>query len=403
MRKSGSPRLSRRSFVAGAAAATTAATIGEMVTAPSASAHEHGGPSISFEPWGHTDEGTVRRWTLSNGRGLVVRILNYGGILQSIEFPDRHGRMANVTLGFNSLAGYTELIPPNTTPNPAYFGAIIGRYANRIGHAQFRLDGATYHLPPNNNGNTLHGGTRGFDKHLWADSSFRRNGEVGLRLTLTSPDKDQGFPGTLHAEVTYTITRYSGIRLDYRATVSGKATVVNLTNHAYWNLQGEGSSTIYDHRLLLRASHYTPVDAGLIPTGRIASVHGTPMDFTRPTPIGARVRDSFPQLVLGRGYDHNWVLDRSGTGMHLAARLSDPTSGRVLSVITDQPGIQFYSGNFLDATLIGTSGRMYRQGDGLALETQHFPDSPNKPNFPTTVLRPGQVYRTTTIYQLGVR
>ena len=385
-----SPKLSRRAFVAGAAVAT--ASVAAVAEAGSASAATQ--PSISSEPWGNTDEGPVTRWTLSNGHGLRVRILDYGGILQTIETPDRRGRMGNVALGFDNLPDYVAKSP--------YFGCITGRYANRIALGTFTLDGVTYHLPINNPPNSLHGGTRGFDKHIWDTTPFKHGHDVGLVMRYTSPDGDQGYPGTLHSQVTYTITRSGGIRMDYKATTEAP-TIINLTNHAYWNLAGEGSSDIYDHRLLLRADRYTPVDPTLIPTGAIDSVHGTPLDFTRLTAIGARIRDSHPQLVIGRGYDHNWVLTRHGSGLELAARVTEPSSGRVLSILTDQPGIQFYSGNFLDATLVGTSGRMYRQGDGFALETQHYPDSPNHPNFPSTVLRPGETYRTTTIYQLGVR
>jgi aldose 1-epimerase len=384
--------LSRRAVIG--AAVAMVATAGMAASAATAAPSSHGVASISSEPWGSTSEGAVQRWTLTNAHGMVVRILTYGGILQEIDVPNRHGHNANVTLGFDNLADYVAKSP--------YFGCITGRYANRIALGTFTLDGVTYHLPINNPPNSLHGGTVGFDKHIWAATPFRHGGNVGLVMTHTSPDGDQGYPGTLKATVVYTLTKGNGIRMDYRATTD-KATVVNLTNHAYWNLAGEGSGTIYGHRLFLNADAFTPVDSTLIPTGAIDPVAGTPMDFNHPTAIGKRIRDgSFEQLVFGRGYDHNWVLDRkSATGLELAARVTEPGSGRVLSILTDQPGIQFYSGNFLDGTLVGTSGRMYRQGDGFALETQHFPDSPNHANFPSTVLRPGQVYRTTTIYQFS--
>jgi aldose 1-epimerase len=391
----------------GALAGTVALTVG--VTSPAspstagpgtaglAAADRGGGASISSEPWGRTTEGAVQRWTLTNRHGVRVRILTYGGILQSIVVPDRRGRMANVALGFDNLADYVAKSP--------YFGSITGRYANRIAKGRFTLDGTTYQLPINNDPNSLHGGTVGFDKHIWSATPVRHHDSVGLVLRFTSPDGDQGYPGRLAATVTYTLTDGNGIRMDYKATTN-KATVVNLTNHSYFNLQGEGTGSIEDHRLLLKASRYTPVDATLIPTGELARVGGTPMDFRHATAIGKRIRDGFEQLVIGRGYDHNWVLDRrrsgSGAGLELAARLSDPTSGRVLRVLTTEPGLQFYSGNFLDGTLVGTSGRIYRQGDGLALETQHYPDSPNHSNFPSTVLRPGQVYHSTTVYQFGV-
>jgi aldose 1-epimerase len=349
-------------------------------------------PRIDKEAFGTTAAGEkVDRYTLTNGN-VRVRILTLGGILQTIETPDRRGRLANVTLGFSTLAPYET--------NSPYFGAIVGRYGNRIALGTFTLDGVTYHLPINNPPNSLHGGDIGFNKHVWAATPVHGRNSVGLQLAFTSPDGDQGYPGALSTQVTYTLTASGGIRMDYRATTT-KATVVNLTNHAYWNLAGEGTSAIYDHQLTLNASRYTPVDPTLIPTGTLDPVAGTPMDLTRPTPIGAHVRDSFPQLLLGRGYDHNFVLDRRGGGLSVAARVLEPTSGRTLTVLTTEPGIQLYTGNFLDGTLVGTSGRVYRQGDGFALETQHFPDSPNKPNFPSTVLRPGQVYQTTTVYQFG--
>ncbi|MEV4641251.1 aldose epimerase family protein [Actinoplanes sp. NPDC049548] len=362
-----------------------------------ASSSQAGGrPTITKEAFGSVSGRAVDRYTLTNGR-LRVRILTYGGILQTVEVPDRHGRTANVTLGFATLDGYV------TSKNPAYFGALIGRYGNRIANGRFSLDGRTYQLPINDPPNSLHGGNAGFDKRVWNAAPVTGGDSVGLRLTYVSRDGEEGYPGTLRTTVTYTITRHQGIRIDYQATTD-RATVVNLTNHAYWNLGGEGTGTIDDHRLLLHASRYTPVDATLIPTGAIDPVAGTPMDFTRPTAVGARNRSAFPQIRYGRGYDHNWVLDRRDTTyrrLESAARLSDPASGRTLSVSTTEPGIQFYGGNFLDGTLYGTGGRSYRQGDGLALETQHFPDSPNHANFPSTVLRPGQVYRSTTVYQFG--
>ena len=375
-------------------AVATVGLFGLTAAASSSSGHR---PTITKASFGSLADGTpVDIYTLTNSRGMEVKILTYGGILQSIRVPDRHGRLANVTLGFDNLADYVAKSP--------YFGCITGRYANRIALGTFHLNGTTYHLPINNPPNSLHGGDVGFDKHVWAATPVRDRHSVGLELRFTSPDGDQGYPGTLANKVTYTLTNRNEIRMDYRARLVGDSdlkTVINLTNHAYWNLAGEGSSDIHGHKLTLNASHYTPVDPTLIPTGAIDPVAGTPMDFRHSTAIGARIRNGFEQLVIGRGYDHNWVLDRHGSGLELAARVVEPRSGRVLEVVTDQPGIQFYSGNFLDGTLVGTSGRMYRQGDGFALETQHYPDSPNHPNFPSTVLAPGQRYQTTTIYRFS--
>lgn len=367
--------------------------------------HGNGNPSVTKEAFGAVDGKAVDRYTLANG-SMSASIITYGGILQELQAPDRRGRLANITLGYKDLAGYTMLRgdPPAPPANPSYFGAIIGRYGNRIGKATFKLDGETYTLDANNGPNSLHGGDQGFDKFVWDAQPFQEHGRVGLKLTRTSAEREgctpppgcTGYPGNLDVEVDYTLDKHDNLRLDYTATTD-KATVVNLTNHAYWNLSGEGTGTIYDHRLTLNADGFTPVDPTLIPTGTIAPVAGTPFDFRTPHAIGERIRDDNEQLRFGQGYDHNWVLNRHGSsGLVEAARLRDPASGRVLTISTKEPGIQFYSGNFLDGTLYGTSGHAYRQGDGLALETQHYPDSPNQPGFPSTTLRPGETYSTST-------
>lgn len=355
-------------------------------------------PKIDRELFGALPDGTrVDRYTLSNGRGMRVRVITYGGIIQTIEVPDRRGRIANVALGFKTLTDYVER-------NSPYFGAIIGRYGNRIANGRFTLDSVPHQLAQNNGQNHLHGGTAGFDKRVWAATEVREGSTVGLRLSRVSPNGEENYPGNLTVAVTYRLTPNNTIRIDYRATTDAP-TIVNLTNHSYFNLAGDGTGDINDQLLQLNASRFTPVDAGLIPTGALDPVGGTPMDFRRPTAIGERIRDGgFQQLVFGRGYDHNFVLDRrdpSFRELELAARVFEGRSGRVLTMRTTEPGIQFYSGNFLDSTLVGTSGKMYREGDGFALETQHFPDSPNHPNFPPTVLRPGQVYQSTTTYEFS--
>ncbi|WP_236796912.1 aldose epimerase family protein [Amycolatopsis sp. GM8] len=382
--------FSRRTAIAAGAAG--AAAVGFAGVSPAAAAGK--APSVTRENFGKADGQTVYRYTLENGRGMRVRILTYGGIIQTLEVPDRRGHTANVVLGFPTLADYVAKNSPEAGGG-VYFGALIGRYANRIAKGTFTLDGQTYHVPVNNNGNSLHGGLVGFDKKVWDVAPV----PGGIKLSLTSPDGDQGYPGTLKATVTYTLDSQNRLSIEYTATTD-KPTVLNLTNHSYWNLAGEASGDIYDQKLQITADRYTPTDTTQIPTGELAPVAGTPFDFRTPTAIGARVNDDDPQLITGQGYDHNWVLNRSGS-LSVAARASDPSSGRTLTVLTDQPGLQFYSGNFLTGTLVGTGGKTYRQSYGFALETQHFPDSPNQPSFPSTVLRPGQTYRTTTVFALS--
>jgi aldose 1-epimerase len=363
------------------------------LAAPAAAAQRS--PTITQERWGTVGGQPVDLYTLTNSRRMRVRISDYGGIIQSIRVPDRRGRRANVTLGFDDVQDYVEDSP--------YFGCITGRYANRIAEGRFTLDGVQYQLAINNPPNTLHGGEVGFDKRIWDATEIRRRNRVGLRLTYTSPDGEENYPGTLRTTVTYMLTNRNEIRMDYHATTDAP-TIVNLTNHAYFNLAGEGSGTIAGHRLRLNANRYTPVDPTLIPTGELARVRGTPFDFRRPRAIGARIRSDHRQIVIGQGYDHNFVLNRPNLeddSMIRAAHVREPRSGRVLEIFTTEPGIQFYSGNFLDGTLVGTSGRVYRQTDGFALETQHFPDSPNKDNFPSTVLRPGEEYETSTTYRFS--
>jgi aldose 1-epimerase len=387
--------IRRRAARIGVAVLLAVATASLLGVSASDASGSRGHLDVKRERFGTMPDGTpVHRYTLSNARGMEVKLITYGGAIQSLRVPDRHGRKANVTLGFSTLEGYLN-------PANPYFGCITGRYANRIARGRFVLDGVVHDdLAINNPPNHLHGGNVGFDKRVWDAEVVRTKGSVGVRFHYVSPDGEENYPGTLDTTVTYTLSNRNALRMRYQATTDAP-TIVNLTNHAYWNLAGEGSGDINDHKLRLEASHYTPVDPTLIPTGAIDPVAGTPMDFTRSTRIGKRIRDDFPQLVIGRGYDHNWVLDRRGSGLELAARLEDPGSGRVLEVLTEEPGIQFYSGNFLDGTLYGTSGRAYRQGDGLALETQHYPDSPNHPNFPSTVLRPGERYDTTTVYRFS--
>jgi aldose 1-epimerase len=356
-------------------------------------------PSITSEPFGQVDGNPVTRYALTNGRGMRVRILTYGGIIQSIEVPDRTGNADNVVLGFPTLAGYVN----NTGSAKTYFGAIIGRYGNRIARGAFALNGNEYHLPVNNNGNSLHGGTAGFDTKVWQATQQNGGDSVGLKLQYVSPAGEMGYPGTLTTTVTYTLDQNNELRINYHATTDAP-TVINLTNHSYFNLAGEDTLDVYDHKVTIYADNYLPTDPAQIPTGQIVPVKGTPFDFTSPTAIGARITANDPQLLLAHGYDHNWVINRgNNTGLVEAAKAEDPKSGRTLTVSTTEPGVQFYTSNFLDGALIGTSGHTYRQGAGFTMETQHYPDSPNHPTFPTTTLDPGQTYDSTTVFAFGAR
>lgn len=350
-------------------------------------------PGITKRAFGKTtNQEQVELYTLTNANGVEVRIMTYGGTVVSLKVPDRNGKLDDVVLGYDSLDGYLK--------NSPYFGAIIGRYGNRIGKGRFSLDGKEYTLSKNDGENTLHGGTRGFDKAVWKAAEVKTKDGVALSLGYFSKDGEEGFPGNLSVTVVYTLTNKNELKIDYSATTD-KTTVVNLTHHSYFNLASHG--TVLGHEVMINAGKFTPVDAGLIPTGELRSVKGTPMDFTASNAIGARIDQPYEQLVLGRGYDHNWVLDRSSKNPLLAARVYEPTSGRVIEVYTTEPGIQFYSGNFLDGTITGKGGSVYDKRSGFCLETQHFPDSPNKPGFPSTVLKPGQKYHTITIYRFSVK
>jgi aldose 1-epimerase len=349
---------------------------------------------IASAPFGTLPSGEkVDIYSLRNDNGVTVKFLSYGGIITEIDVPDRRGRFADIVLGLKTLHEYRVHSP--------YFGAIVGRYANRIAKAQFTLDGKTYHLPANNGVNALHGGTSGFDKRIWAVRTEKGAASVSAVLTYTSPDGEEGYPGTLQVTVTYTLDNANTFRIDYEAATD-KKTVVNFTNHSYFNLAGNGSGSVGHQLLQINADTYTPADAAQIPTGSIDPVTGTPLDFRTLTPIGARLTDPFPQLVLAHGYDHNWVLNKPSAGaLSFAARAYDPVSGRILDVDTTEPGIQIYTANHLDGGFVGSSGTIYRQTEAFTLETQHFPDSPNHPGFPSTELKPGDVFRSTTIFRFS--
>jgi aldose 1-epimerase len=350
-----------------------------------------GTSTMQKRSFGKTSGGqAVDLYTLTNKNGMETTIATLGGTVVSLKAPGRGGSFADVVLGFDSLEGYLA-------PNP-YFGALIGRYGNRIGHARFSLDGKEYTLARNNGENSLHGGIQGFDKRVWT----ARELSDSLELTYVSPDGEEGYPGALTATVKYSLTDANELRIEYTATTD-KATVLNLTNHSYFNLAGAGEGDILKHEMTIAADRYTPVDAGLIPTGELRPVEGTPFDFRKPVAIGARIGNDDEQLKLGKGYDHDYVLSAGGGKLALAARVTEPTSGRVMEVLTDQPAVQFYTGNFLDGSIKGKGGKTYGHRYGFCLETQHYPDSPNHPAFPSTVLRPGERYHTVTVYRFSAQ
>ena len=351
---------------------------------------------ISNERFGFTPDGEeVQLFSLANDDGMEVCITNYGAIITAIKVPDRHGRFADVVLGHDTLEGYLN--------RSRYFGAICGRYANRIARGKFHLNGSEYSLATNNGENHLHGGLKGFDKVMWQAKEI----SGGIQLTYLSRDGEAGYPGNLETRVNYILTDYppvlaetNELTIEYFATTD-QNTVINLTNHSYFNLAGAG--TILDHELTINADAFTPVDQGLIPTGEIRGVQDTPMDFTRATAIGARINDDYEQIRLARGYDHNFVLRTETAGLRSAATVYEPTTGRVMEVMTTQPGMQFYSGNFLDGSLVGKREQAYVKNSGCCFETQHFPDSPNHPAFPTTVLKPGEQFQQTTVFKFSTR
>lgn len=347
---------------------------------------------ITVEPFGKLEDGTpISLYTLSNSTGMKMKVMNYGGIITSLLVPARDGKLVDVVLGYDSLEAYVKRNP--------FFGALVGRYGNRIANGSFTLDGKKYQLVKNNNGNHIHGGTKGFDKVVWTIEEVPARDGVALKLSYLSPDMEEGYPGNLKAEVTYTLTEDNTIRFDYKATTD-KKTVVNLTQHTYFNLNG-GQGNILDHEIALNADRFVPVNEALIPTGELMPVEGTPFDFRTPVAIGARINADHPQIRYGRGYDHTWVIN--GEGMRTAAVVTDPSSGIEMTLRTTEPGVQFYTGNFLDGSITGKKNVVYHQRTGFCLETQHFPDSPNQPGFPSVVLSPGETYTSTTTFSFQAR
>jgi aldose 1-epimerase len=346
------------------------------------------------ETWGTLPSGEqIELYTLRNSKGMEATITNYGGHLVTLKTPDRDGKFEDVVLGFDSLDGYLQKNP--------FFGALVGRYANRIANGRFTLDGKEYKLARNNGENALHGGLKGFDKVAWNAREIKTSEGPALELKYVSKGGEEGYPGTLSATVVYTLTDDDELKIDYSATTD-KNTIINLTNHSYFDLTGQLAGNILKHRIMINADRFTPVNANLIPTGELKSVEGTPFDFRKPHEIGERINEKNQQLQYGAGYDHNFVLNRSGDGLSLAARVEDPKSGRVLEVLTTQPGVQFYTGNHLDGSVKGKGGTVYGFRSGFCLETQHFPDSPNQPKFPSTELKPGQRYHEITVFRFSV-
>jgi aldose 1-epimerase len=364
----------------------SADTVTDSVSTPEA--------TTSRAVYGNLADGTeISLYTLTNTAGTIVTITNYGGIIVSIKTEDRNGIFEDIVLGFDSLSSYVK--------NNPFFGCIVGRYGNRIAKGKFKLDGQTYNLAVNNGQNHLHGGVKGFDKVVWAGDNYKTPDGVVVKLTYTSKDMEEGYPGNLQTEVTYTLTNDNELRIDYKATTD-KKTVVNLTNHSYFNLSGNTKTDILNHTVSLAASKFLPVDKGLIPTGKLEDVKGTPFDFTSPTVVGERINDKHQQIQYGGGYDHCWVFD-STDKLAPKATVYESTSGRFMEVFTTEPGVQFYSGNFLDGSVTGKFNTVYKKRFGLCLETQHFPDSPNQTSFPSTVLNPGDVYTSQTIYKFSVK
>jgi len=348
---------------------------------------------VGRKPWGRTKEGTqVYLYTLRNGQGAEAKISTYGGLVVSLKVPDKSGKMGDVTLGYDNLSDYLKETP--------YFGALVGRYGNRIARGKFTLDGKQYTLATNNYPNALHGGLKGFDKVMWEPTIVASAEGPSLKLTYVSKDGEEGYPGNLSVTAKYTLTHDNALKLEFTATTD-KDTVVNLTHHSYFNLAGHG--TILHHVVMIPADKFTPVDSTLIPTGELKPVEGTPFDFRKPTAIGARINQDDEQLKFGKGYDHNWVINKPMGQYGLMARVTEPTSGRVMEVYSDEPGLQFYSGNFLDGTLKGKGGWVYQFRDGFCMEPQHYPDSPNRPEFPSVVLKPGQTFHNTIVYKFSVQ